>query len=44
MAMIINAETRGLTHRVIWCRIYGDEKSDRDHNFRFVDLQFKELK
>ena len=29
----INAETRGLTHRIIWCRIWGDEKTIK------IDLQ-----
>ena len=26
----INAETRGLTHRKLRCRIWGHEESDRD--------------
>ena len=35
MGMIINAETRGLTQRKLWCRILGDEENDSNNNFRF---------
>ena len=32
----INAETRGLTQRKLWCRIQGDEESDTDLSSGFV--------